>query len=73
MTCSARSLKRVENILYGRKKLQRRVSKKWVDKVTFRAVDQNGNPIKNVKFSFLTRDIFFQQMKMEKLTACMVL
>ena len=53
MTCSARSFKEGgEYTFIWKKETPAQNIEKVEDKVTFRAVDQNGNPIKNVKFSF---------------------
>lgn len=53
MTCSARSFKEGgEYTFIWKKETPAQSIEKVEDKVTFCAVDQNGNPIKNVKFSF---------------------
>ena len=53
MTCSARSFKEGgEYTFIWKKETPAQSIEKMEDKVTFCAVDQNGNPIKNVEFSF---------------------
>lgn len=53
MTCSARSFKEGgEYTFIWKKETPAQSIEKVEDKVTFCAVDQNGNPIKNVEFSF---------------------